>query len=86
MKILNEMMTCLSQIVHLCSYKMMYLCRQIVVTNIILMNTNIFRLASYRHSPLLLCSIYFIVCFYLAKKVRKYFAVPIFRRIFAKPL
>ena len=41
MKILNEMITCLSQIVHLCLYKMMYLCRQIVVTNIILMNTNI---------------------------------------------
>ena len=59
MKILNEMMTCLSQIVHLCSYKMMYLCRQIVVTNIILMNTNIFRL---RLSGILL---YFYVAFTL---------------------
>lgn len=59
MKILNEMMTCLSQIVHLCLYKMMYLCRQIVVTNIILMNTNIFRL---RLSGILL---YFYVAFTL---------------------
>lgn len=41
MKILNEMTTYLSLFASLCSYKMMYLCRQIVVTNIILMNTNI---------------------------------------------
>ena len=41
MKILNEMMTCLSQIVHLCLYKMMYLCSQIVKISILLENTDI---------------------------------------------
>ena len=41
MKILNEMMTCLSQIVYLCSNKKLYLCKQFAETNIILMNANI---------------------------------------------